>query len=255
MGVEMIVKSGHELDGITTCLYEALGLPLQQVYGCLYGSSGLDIPLLNGVVECNLTASQCDAAVEYIAQYYTAQGIPYSWWVNKSLEPEGLASALQKQGLAFFGELSGLTVRLERAIEPKSFQSVELVETESDLKVWNEVVTSCWGFSEVDTEKHLRLYQNRKVPLYHVVGKKEGHIVAAASLLCHKGGAFIYNLATLPSARRQGFATSALWKLLQRAREHGYTQVGLQTLSESVPLYGKLGFQKTAGFNIYGLSR
>jgi ribosomal protein S18 acetylase RimI-like enzyme len=251
----MIIKSGHELDGILTSLYDALGLPLQQAYGCLYGATGLNIPLLNGVAECNLAASQCDACVEHIAEHYTAQGLPYSWWVSKSCEPDGLANALQKQGLTFWGELLGLTAQLDRTIEPKSLQEVQLVETENDLEVWNQVVSSCWGFSETDTQKHLRLYQNRKVPLYHVVGKKEGHIVAAASLLCHKGGAFLYNLATLPAARRQGFATSLLWKLIQLAKDQGYTQVGLQTLPELFALFQNLGFQHTSGFNIYGLSR
>jgi len=74
----------------------------------------------------------------------------------------------------------------------------------------------------------------------------------ATSLLFLGGGvAGIYNVATLPEARKQGIGTAlTLFPLLQ-AREHGYRIGTLQSTEMGLHVYQRLGFREYCAFSVY----
>ena len=88
-------------------------------------------------------------------------------------------------------------------------------------------------------------------PLRSYVGRLGGKAVAVASLLVAAGVAGIYNVATLPEARRQDLGAAVTLEAMRDARELGYPIAVLQSSAMGFGLYRRLGFEQYSTYSVY----
>jgi ribosomal protein S18 acetylase RimI-like enzyme len=87
--------------------------------------------------------------------------------------------------------------------------------------------------------------------LHPLVGRDGDGIVAAALAYDHEGDCGIYNVATVPRARRHGFATAVTATQLHHARNRGCETASLQSTPMAERLYAALGFRDLGSFLEY----
>jgi ribosomal protein S18 acetylase RimI-like enzyme len=84
-----------------------------------------------------------------------------------------------------------------------------------------------------------------------LIGKLDGTAVAAALAYDHDGDCGIYNVGTVPHARRRGIATDLTALAVQRARERGCTTASLQSTPMAERVYAAVGFRDLGRFVEY----
>ncbi len=87
---------------------------------------------------------------------------------------------------------------------------------------------------------------------FHVlVGRLDGENVTAGMAYDHDGDCGIYNVGTLPHARRRGLGTALTALHLYRARERGCTTASLQSTEMADGVYAAVGFRGLGRFIEY----
>lgn len=118
---------------------------------------------------------------------------------------------------------------------------VQFVETPDDQALYARLVLE--GFDMVGDsaeqflEVLLRLPEGR-----HVVAWLGNQPAGAGTVVLCGGVAGIYNVTTLPFARRQGIAAAMMEALHERARAEGYRGTALASSAMGMPLYQQLGY-------------
>ncbi|GAB4551542.1 MAG: hypothetical protein OHK0023_18600 [Anaerolineae bacterium] len=84
---------------------------------------------------------------------------------------------------------------------------------------------------------------------HHVIAWYRDELAGAGSLLLTGGVAGIYNVTTLPFARRRGVAVAIMDALHRRALDAGYTATTLASSQMGIPLYKRLGY-RSDGYQI-----
>ena len=61
---------------------------------------------------------------------------------------------------------------------------------------------------------------------------------------------YVFSVYTAPSARRKGLAARLVRRLVEEARRHGYPRIVLHASEMGLPVYEKLGFERTREMRI-----
>lgn len=219
---------------------------------------GMPEMLLNLVMCFRSDYPVISADVERVIAPFRVHRLPFQWWITPGLEPHGLRDQLRALGMQSWGgstsmtlALSGWLSRYHLPIGGTAFFRAETDEQRNEaLSVICEVYYLQW-----EPMSRWALY-SPGARIY--AATLNGHPVAALTTMAHNGTVLIYNVATLPGARRRGIAGNLVAYALDEARSEGCTLAALTATAEARRLYEELGFQTCGAMEQwapgYGLS-
>jgi GNAT superfamily N-acetyltransferase len=176
------------------------------------------------------------------------------WLTGPESQPADLGIHLERHGFAC--DLSaGMAIDLAQLKEdlpiPAGFTCQQVTDT-ATLQVWGQVFGAAYDVEQSSVEAlcDLTLCTGLdKMRCY--LGWLNGKAVAISSLFLGAGVAGIYNVATLPEARRQGIGALITALPLREARAEGYQAGVLQASEMGEPVYRSLGFREYCKIGFY----
>ena len=207
----------------------------------------------------HLTLDQIAAVVQELQTLRATYAVPMNWLVGPDSRPSTLGQHLVTHGLRHFVDLPLMTVNLHTLHYDRPHPAnltIESVDSETVLAEW--ITTERQGF-EVDSALVPSLAALRtgmgirhQLPLYHFLGRLGEQPVATASLLLSEGIAGVYDVATVPIARKDGIGTAMMLHILQVAQAQGYHHAWLQPSEMAYRFYEQLGFHVCGACSIFG---
>ena len=219
--------------------------------------TGLPSAAFNSVMYANLTPDRIDVAVAELHALRERHGVPMGWLIGPSSRPTDLGRQLAARGLTHRNTLTPMTLLLADlpTAAPVPGLTVARVADAATYEAW--VATEHRGFEEEGLPSDGLAAVRRAMrfgdgfPLHHYLGWLDGVPVATATLLPAAGIAGIYDVATVPEARRQGVGTAMTLTVLQEAHQLGYEIAFLQPSTMGRPLYERIGFRQRCACPVY----
>jgi ribosomal protein S18 acetylase RimI-like enzyme len=217
-----------------------------------------DWSMFNSIVRAQLDKECIGTAIEAVIARGRSRNVPLMWWVGPETRPANISDDLNEHGFELVDESPGMAVDL-LTIPPiptgPSDLIINQVQDIESLKIWCQV--SAAGFEMTNSAEHAwmdafnSIGLGTNVPFRHYLGWLKGEAVATSSLLLDAGVAGIYNVATLPMARRLGIGFSISLTSLHEARSIGYRISVLQSSEMAVGVYRRLGFKEYCKIDCY----
>lgn len=137
---------------------------------------------------------------------------------------------------------------------PAGMEISEIQDIES-LETWCRTAATGYELPDIAGRAWLAWYRavglNHNPPLKHFIGVLKGKPVAVASLFLASGVAGVYNVATVPEARRQGIGALITLEALFKARAAGFRVGILQSSEMGAGIYRRLGFREFCRIDHY----
>ncbi len=209
-----------------------------------------DIPfqVFNSIIRAQLAPDRIDAVIAAIIAQATSRNVPLLWWTGPATQPADLGIHLERHGFFSEGQLPGMAAVLDNINPhppmPNGFMIQPVTDDES-LQQWSQVCAAGFGMPAFAADGYydlLRHVDQATVRAY--LGWLNGKPVATSLLYLGAGVAGIYNVATIPEARRKGIGARMTDLPLLEARALGY-QVGiLHAFEMGIGVYRSLGFEE-----------
>ena len=178
-----------------------------------------------------------------------------AWHIGPATRPANLGEYLEAQG--FTGSARGGTgmavdlLALNEGLQAPPGLTVEQVADVETLKQFCHVHNVGFGQPDFVEDAWLGFFGSvglgAQSPLRYYIGRLKGEPVATSLLFLGAGVAGIYNVATVPEARRQGIGTAITLAPLREARALGYRAGILSTGEKGSPafrVYHRIGFRE-----------
>ncbi len=220
-------------------------------------------PMFNVAHRARLSSSNVDQAITMVKENYARRDLPFVWWVDPSSTPLALSKHLTSAGFVPAGETTGMAVDLAKTIEQETENKkrnpaeLEVLPTTDEESLVLFARTMCDGFEikekikEAVVELSLAMGYGAEGPLVNYVGYVDGRSVTTSSLFVDGDIAGIYNVSTLPEARRRGFGAEVTLAPLREAARRGCKVAVLHASAMAVPMYRRLGFKTYCYFHLY----
>lgn len=181
--------------------------------------------------------------VERVIAPFRQHRLPFQWWVIPGLEPQGLRDRLRSLGMQSWGGATCMTLPLpdwhSRYRAPVPGTALLRAQTDAEARTALNVICEVY-YLMWEPMARWTLY-SPGVRIYYAT--LNGHPVAALTTMARNGIVLIYNVATLPGARRRGIAGNLVALALADARTEGCTLAALTATAEARHLYEELGFR------------
>jgi ribosomal protein S18 acetylase RimI-like enzyme len=214
-------------------------------------------PMFNVVHRARWPAAEASAGILSLQEQYRRRDLPVLWWVAPSSTPPDLGRFLIAHGFKPVGETTGMALdlaTLELPAPPETIR-IEPTLTTSQLEAFSD--TMCRGFElapaifDAMRDLALAMGYGEDGPLINYLAQQNGRNVATASLFIDGDIAGIYNVATLPSARRRGIGSAVTGAALSEAVRRGCRLAVLHSSQQGKGLYHRLGFTTVCYFHEY----
>lgn len=220
-----------------------------------WSMTDVPFPMFNSIMRAQLAPERIMAIIQSIVLEAKTRNLPLLWWTGPATQPLDLGGYLEKQGFMNGEQMLGMAVSLAKLNENSSMPAgltVRLVEDKEALKQWCQIFVT--GFempnfvAEAFYDFMCHVDPDKMLPY---LGWLNGQPVATSLLTLAAGVAGIYNVSTLPEARRQGIGTVMTQIPLCEARNRGYNIGILQASEIGVNVYRSLGFQEYCKIRLF----
>ena len=224
----------------------------------LWSLTGFPIPLFNSVMRANLAPDEVEAAIAHVIARGRSRDVPLLWWTGPATRPADLGESLTAGGFVHVEDVPGMAADLRDVpvgLPPAPGLVVEQVAGPATLREWCAAMCAGYempaAFGETYYDCLINLGLEAQAPLRHCLGRLDGEPVATATLFLGAGVAGIYDVSTIPAARRQGIGAVMTVQALRDAREDGYRIAVLHSSAAGLPLYRRLGFSEYCSIGQY----
>jgi ribosomal protein S18 acetylase RimI-like enzyme len=222
----------------------------------VHGTSGIPIPAFNGATGARFTAATADARIEDVLRPFREQRIDMTWWVGSLSRPPDLTERLLHHGLTVDERSPVLALDLDGWTAPPLPPGLE-PELVVDAAGFHRAMEIMFAGFEMPVEL-LPLVEERyadyslgpqatqRVQLVRL----DGRPVSTALGFILDGVVGIYNVATLPEARRRGAGAAATAAAIGLAKGDGATHAILETSAMGRSVYEGLGFREVGSITV-----
>ncbi|GAA2655006.1 GNAT family N-acetyltransferase [Paractinoplanes durhamensis] len=181
-------------------------------------------------------------------------GSRWSWWVQQDSD-EGIAESLLAHGAKQISHTPIMAVDVTTVAAPAVPEglsihlAVEPAEIQRYVETWAGPLGVTGDLGPV-VERELNFYPD----MVRLAGVVDGKTVGTCTLslgTADVGG--LYTIATDPGYRRRGIAAALTLEALRITRETGRRFATLQSSSDGLAVYEKIGFQTVAYYDLYQL--
>ncbi len=212
-------------------------------------------PLFNNVIRAQIETETIDATILSLIEKAKSRKTPLLWWISPTTQPSDLGKHLVKHGFVDDGQIPGMAIdltSLKGDFRLPTGLTIQKVRDDESMRIWSEIFTEGFGLPEFVTESThntIGIADSNTTTAY--LGWMNDKPVATSLLVLAGGVAGIYNVTTIPSARRKGVGTYMTRAGLQDAQERGYKVGILEATLMGVSMYRKLGFQEVCQISAF----
>ena len=190
----------------------------------------------NALFDRGLSTAARDAAIAAMEAAYARAGVEgYAAWAHES-DPR-LIDDLLGCGYHLSESTRAMAMRLDEPTTPRRELDVIGIDWPEHVRLIEAPEGLLAGF---DTD------------CFHLYAARvDRRPVATAIAFDHEGDCGIYNVGTLPEARRQGLATALTTHVLHEAKARGCTTASLQATPMAESIYASVGFRSLGLINEY----
>ena len=234
-----------------------LGATIHDEPELLWFFSGLPFHLANGIVRAHFPPDATEEILNERLKQLTSHCVPMVWFIGPSTRPTDLGKFLERHGW-FLDAAPGMVIDLHTLDEHLPLPSRLTIEHVSDsetLKTWLRVLFIGSELPEEGLKLLLDMVSKHRFTEdsldHYYLAMLDGRPVATSMLYRGGGVAGIYNVTTLPNARRQGIGRVITLAPLLDARTWGYRIGILQSTRMGLNIYRRLGFREYCIFTVY----
>jgi ribosomal protein S18 acetylase RimI-like enzyme len=198
-----------------------------------------------------------DRRIATATVHFGARGLDWSLWLCDSLLPEQVNRRahriLARRGLDLATHMPGM---IASKLEPETHRlprcEVQPVEDAATLRDFCAVGSRCFRVPQDWFDEVFDARTAERVPFRAWVGYVSGNAAATAATIAKDGVLGIYNVATLPDFRRQGYGEGIVRECVEReSAVHGRMPIVLQSTASGLSLYERMGFEVVTRFRVW----
>ena len=213
--------------------------------------SGRPVAWTNGVHFARFDVSEADRRIHEVTDVFRQANVPALWRVDESNEPADLPKRLEAHGWRYHDDLPFLAAPIE-AIPPLTDVPerllIERVHDRGTQTAWEHAMEHGFGMASDEAQAVFAMAEKAGFdptgPWVRFVGTLDDQPVASSGLMIRAGLAAIYNVATIPEARRRGIGMAMTNAALDHARGLGYHVAVLGTSPAGRGIYERMGFRE-----------
>jgi GNAT superfamily N-acetyltransferase len=206
--------------------------------------SSYPFPLMNSLTCARFAPGTVEQRAREVVQPFLDRGLPFLWWTTPSGHAAELGPVLTDLGMQ--GEaVPGMYLEVTRPVDPRIGEGVEVRLVEG-AEIPESIDVMLEGF-EMPDFIHEAFHGMRALvdseQMIQVTAWLDGRAVGCGSGWVSGSTVGLYNITTLPRARRRGIGYAVTATLVNAAFERGATAVVLHASDDGLPVYERLGFE------------
>jgi ribosomal protein S18 acetylase RimI-like enzyme len=221
------------------------------------GTMHIPIPALNSVVRTRFNVDTADRRIAEVVDWFEARQMPIGWWVCERDTPADLAGRLERVGFVVDDELvPGMITGLGDLPADVSLADVQVerARDHATFKTACNVMYQGFGAPPILGEAFQALGAlgyGDEVALRVFLARLDGVPVGTATGVVATDSLAIYNVATLPAARRRGVGRAVTLAAMRDGAALGCRIAVLQSSEMAHAVYEALGFRDFGTYRLF----